>query len=1021
MATTSVLRCLLESGVWVDPGEATTVARCCAACVGDPACDVFQIVQGHCALDSRNASAAVLGAVLRVAVTSTADWVASSATQQRHARRRLRQKARRKKKKEAAARLSALCSTWQPFSNATMAERCAAAEHPQRFVLTECGSEPLPSAELAAAQASFLFLRADCAASCVYHPMTPTAAGWMYRSAHGCFERWSSTGSPTPRHPCVVALMDSPDELTRIIGHVSRACPLRRDCHLPHPVSSAALHASGCSPRHEHRNESYVCGTVIDAQPSVSVDVVRAQVNGMWTSCRSPCLYSPVTPAAAGWSHDPLARCFRPFRRVYDPRAASVEALQHGILRPTAALLSPPPPVPQHPCLSPRRTAGVERMVRTASATCAECGEPQRRESCHELVRRFLSAARASIAAAPAPLPSTWDYDRVQKLLASRGSCRMPCNAVTWSHKGGVGGGSGSSGRGGGGGGDGRGGGGGGGGGGSSVDDGGHSGADGDGDGDGDGNGMGEGGQRWTSAQPVWLDAMRLSWASQGTRAAILKEWVALVRRRLDLGASRASSCAGRLLQHRSVRSQSFIELTGAREQMHKNKFVVLDALYISHILGRALVEPHVSDSRLGHDRPQQTSAVTSTVTSKTERGVRRGRAQHQHGGGRGDRRRRQSVESSRRLAEGTNEGGGGNDVAGGGPGSDSDGTDQDGDESSSAVGASNSEAVVRSDGEAAEEEAEESAHRAAQAAQAASSKAMADADVDGARQFSGLVLRHYWDLEPLCERFDLVPRSLYNKLRRGGHVVIAPRSTNRGIGRWRLHSKQAVLRAFRPVMSSRTIEIRGMWRSVTNREALRDSSTLPYQRMGLKPSVWELNPGYELIALQLIGGLMDPAAGGRFLAVQWRSEDWHKQLKGVDSSSPTALQDCAHWAAARVLTFMAKHNLSEAYLATDLRGGASGTYATGVAQAEALRILHTSVPRLQNPRLREFIDAIPDAGVRANVETAVCLKATAMLATTGSCFNCAHARRCAKMSSAFGHYIVERRRAFLRPTDPLF
>ena len=39
-------------------------------------------------------------------------------------------------------------------------------------------------------------------------------------------------------------------------------------------------------------------------------------------------------------------------------------------------------------------------------------------------------------------------------------------------------------------------------------------------------------------------------------------------------------------------------------------------------------------------------------------------------------------------------------------------------------------------------------------------------------------------------------------------------------------------------------------------------------------------------------------------------------------------------------------------------------------------------MPPLRNDRLREFIDAIPDAGVRANVETAICLKATAMLAT---------------------------------------
>jgi hypothetical protein len=85
----------------------------------------------------------------------------------------------------------------------------------------------------------------------------------------------------------------------------------------------------------------------------------------------------------------------------------------------------------------------------------------------------------------------------------------------------------------------------------------------------------------------------------------------------------------------------------------------------------------------------------------------------------------------------------------------------------------------------------------------------------------------------------------------------------------------------------------------------------------------------YELVAIQLISGLMDPAAHGRFLAVQWRSEDWQKQLKssaGTPTDAAHALRPCAEWAAERVLAIMAQHNLSEAYLATDLRGGASGT-----------------------------------------------------------------------------------------------
>ena len=324
---------------------------------------------------------------------------------------------------------------------------------------------------------------------------------------------------------------------------------------------------------------------------------------------------------------------------------------------------------------------------------------------------------------------------------------------------------------------------------------------------------------------------------------------------------------------------------------------------------------------------------------------------------------------------------------------------------------------------EAAEAAAEEEAERRAEAAAraAAASAVMAAADADGAKRFHGLGLRHYWDLEPLCARFDLVPRSVYHQFRRGGHVIISPREQNRGIGLWRLHSRAAVLRAFGPVGRARTIEIRGMWRSVTNREALRDAP-LPYRGVHVRPSVWELNPGYELVALQLIAGLMDPSARGRFLAVQWRSEDWHRQLpKSVDPAHPDALRPCATWAAARIAEEMRRHNLTEAFLATDLFAGASGTYIGGKAQAEALRVLHRAVPSMRHAKLRAFIDAIPDAGVRANLEATICLKATSMLATTLHCKQCHRARRCAKLSSAFGHYIVERRKAFHRPVAALF
>jgi hypothetical protein len=211
-----------------------------------------------------------------------------------------------------------------------------------------------------------------------------------------------------------------------------------------------------------------------------------------------------------------------------------------------------------------------------------------------------------------------WDFDRVQAAFAARGYCRMPClqrsiDGAPNAHvaRGGERKGSSSSG-GGGGGGDG------GGGGGSGSPDVGPDGADGarverGSDATSDALPWALNG-RWTSIEPVWLGAMQLDLdSSAATRAAVLREWVAFSRRRLDLGAARASSCAGRVLQPRSARTQTFLEVSEAREQMHKNKFVVSDALYIAHVLGRALVEPMVSNSRLGEERPEQTVQIRAS------------------------------------------------------------------------------------------------------------------------------------------------------------------------------------------------------------------------------------------------------------------------------------------------------------------------------------------------------------------------------------------------------------------------
>ena len=114
---------------------------------------------------------------------------------------------------------------------------------------------------------------------------------------------------------------------------------------------------------------------------------------------------------------------------------------------------------------------------------------------------------------------------------------------------------------------------------------------------------------------------------------------------------------------------------------------------------------------------------------------------------------------------------------------------------------------------------------------------------------------------------------------------------------------------------------------------------------------------------------------------------------------------------------------VTSVYLATDLRSDASGTYLgpRRAAALAALRRFEKALPSARTPRLRAFIAAIPDAGVRAGVEAAICTEAQALLSTTDVCDDCAKARRCSKMSSAFGRHILDRRQAYHRASLPLF
>ena len=159
----------------------------------------------------------------------------SEPTEHRLVHRRLRQVARRRKrpmaKAAAAARLAARCTALQPFHNHSVAERCLEREHPQRFVVNECDGDGAVASDLAVAQANHLYLRDECAAACVFDPVRPLSAGWLYRASARCFDRWTVT-SPSSLHPCVRAAVSEPAELSRLLGLVSRACPLRRRCRL---------------------------------------------------------------------------------------------------------------------------------------------------------------------------------------------------------------------------------------------------------------------------------------------------------------------------------------------------------------------------------------------------------------------------------------------------------------------------------------------------------------------------------------------------------------------------------------------------------------------------------------------------------------------------------------------------------------------------------------------------------------------------------------------------------------------
>uniref|UniRef100_A0A7S3AGY8 Uncharacterized protein n=1 Tax=Haptolina ericina TaxID=156174 RepID=A0A7S3AGY8_9EUKA len=141
------------------------------------------------------------------------------------------------------------------------------------------------------------------------------------------------------------------------------------------------------------------------------------------------------------------------------------------------------------------------------------------------------------------------------------------------------------------------------------------------------------------------------------------------------------------------------------------------------------------------------------------------------------------------------------------------------------------------------------------------------------------------------------------------------------------------------------------------------------------------------------------------------------------NSSARDALTRCALWAGRRVKQVMAAHGFDQVYIATDLRAQASGSYAGArrPAAAAALARLERIVPNLQSTRLQALVGALGDAGVRAGVEAAICIRSDLLLSSSSPCMDCARARRCSKLNSAFGSHLVARRTSYQRPSEALF
>ena len=189
----SALHCLLESGRWLsEDSEYSPLSSCCAHCIRLRGCATFELRRdGRCSLANATISDDIFARGLVLELTEYAP---------RAPGRQLRQSRRRRRSSggdgggsttmtRQPLKLPATCTPWQPFTSAAMAVRCPESAHPERYVLRECG-RPGQLAEIAAAQSNELYAQGDCSASCLYHPLTPTTAGWIFDKSGNCFKPW---------------------------------------------------------------------------------------------------------------------------------------------------------------------------------------------------------------------------------------------------------------------------------------------------------------------------------------------------------------------------------------------------------------------------------------------------------------------------------------------------------------------------------------------------------------------------------------------------------------------------------------------------------------------------------------------------------------------------------------------------------------------------------------------------------------------------------------------------------------